>query len=175
MAVTGSSTRSSTSSPSTRTSSAVKSKSAAPAKAAGANPTLANAVKSINISQYRAKNGVTYCNLAANAYAKKLGYNGFQGLTAKQINAKISKPGSGWRKATADEAMAAAAKGKLTVASWTGKAHGHISAVIGEYAKGVPAIAQAGGHVKNGKTVDNTFEYGPITRTRANPTYFVRD
>jgi len=174
MAVTGSSTRSSTSSPSTRTSGAAKSKSA-PAKAAGANPALAKAVKSINISQYRAKNGTTYCNRAANAYAKKLGYNGFQGLTANQINAKMSKPGSGWRKATADEAMAAAAKGKLTVASWTGKAHGHISAVIGEYAKGVPAIAQAGGHVKNGKTVDNTFEYGPITRTRANPKYFVPD
>jgi poly-gamma-glutamate capsule biosynthesis protein CapA/YwtB (metallophosphatase superfamily) len=145
----------------------------APAK--GVNPKLAAAVKAINIHKYDAKNGTTYCNMAANAYAKQLGYKGLEGLNANQINAKLKQPGSGFHKATAAEAMAAAKKGDLVLASWTGKAHGHVSMVLGEYAPGVPAIAQAGGSTKNGRTVNNTFEYGPITRTRANPTYFVRD
>ncbi len=145
-------------------------------KAPGVNPKLAAAVKAINISQYRAKNKTTYCNQAVNAYAQKLGYKNFKGLNANQMYAQMSKPGSGWRKATAAEAMAAARQGKLSVAGWTGKVHGHVAAVIGEYAKGVPAIAQAGGHVtKAGKTVDNTFEYGSINRTRKDPSYFVHD
>jgi hypothetical protein len=142
---------------------------------AGANPKLAAAVKAIDIHRFDAKKGTTYCNMAANAYAKQLGYKGLEGLNANQIYAKLSKPGSGFHKATAEEAIAAAQKGDLVLAGWTGKAHGHVAAVIGEYAPGVPAIAQAGGSTKNGRTVNNTFEYGPITRTRANPTYFVRD
>ena len=147
----------------------------ASAKAQGVNPKLAAAVKASNIHKYDAKKGVTYCNQAVNAYAQKLGYKGFQGLNANSMYAKMSKPGSGWTRATAAQAMAAAKAGKLTVAGWTGKVHGHIAAVIGEFSPGVPAIAQAGGHTKNGQTVNNTFEYGSIKQTRANPTYFVHD
>lgn len=145
------------------------------APAARVNPKLAQAVKAINIHKYDAKKGVTYCNMAVNAYAKRLGYKGFEGLMANGMVSMMSKPGTGWRKATAAQAIDAAKKGQLTVAGWKGTAHGHISAVIGEYKPGVPAIAQAGGYTRNGKTVNNTFEYGSITQTRANPTYFVHD
>ncbi|MFO0598032.1 MAG: hypothetical protein U0228_22210 [Myxococcaceae bacterium] len=144
-------------------------------KAYGANPKLAKAVKSINIHKYDAKNKKTFCNMAVDAYAKKLGYKGFSGLTANQMVAKMGKPGSGWHKVSAAEAIKAAKAGKLTVAGWTGKVHGHVAAVIGEYSPGKAAIAQAGGYTKNGKTVNNTFEYGSIDRTRANPSYYVHD
>lgn len=171
---TTSKTTSKTSTKSTKTS---KATTKTAKKAYGANPRLAKAVKSIGIKQnYHARNKTTYCNQAVNAYASKLGYKGFKGLNANQMYSKMSKPGSGWHKATAAEAIAAAKAGKLTVAGWTGKVHGHVAAVIGEYSQGVPAIAQAGGHVtKTGKTVDNTFEYGSIKQTRANPSYFVHD
>lgn len=144
-------------------------------KATGANPKLAAAVAAIHIHRFDAKRGVTYCNMAVNAYAQKLGYKGFKGLTANQMYAKMSAPGSGWHKATAAQAMAAAKKGGLTVAGWSSKGHGHIAAVIGEFSSGVPAIAQAGGYTRNGQTINNTFGYGSIKQTRANPTYFVHD
>jgi hypothetical protein len=164
------STKSSKSTKSTKSTRSTKS-----VKATGANPKLAAAVKAINIHKYDAKKGVTYCNMAVNAYAKQLGYKGFQGLNANSMFSKMSKPNSGWHKASAAEAIAAAKAGKLTVAGWTGKVHGHVAAVIGEYSSGVPAIAQAGGHTKKGVNVNNTFEYGSIKQTRANPTYFVHD
>jgi hypothetical protein len=145
--------------------------------ASGANPKLAAAVKAIDIHKYDATPGTTYCNMAVNAYAKQLGYNGFEGKNANTMVAQMSKPGSGWHKATTEEAIAAAKKGELVVGGWSSKGHGHVVAVIGEYAPGVPAIAQAGGHTDKatGRTINNTFEYGPITQTRPNPTFFVRD
>ncbi len=146
------------------------------APANGANPKLAAAVKSIHISQYHARGKTTYCNQAFKAYAAKLGYKGFGGEVANQMYKQMDAPGSGWKRVDATEAMAAAKDGKLVAASWyndkpragrpDGKAPGHIAAVIGEYSPGVPAIAQAG--IK-------TFEYGPITASRKNPTYFVRE
>jgi hypothetical protein len=169
--------RSSHSASSSSTSSRVKAPAPrARAAANGANPKLAAAVKSINISQYHARGKTTFCNQAFKAYAAKLGYKGFGGEVANQMFKQMDAPGSGWKKVDAAEAMAAAKDGKLVAASWynnkpragrpDGKAPGHIAAVIGEYSPGVPAIAQAG--IK-------TFEYGPITATRKNPTYFVRE
>lgn len=144
--------------------------------AAGANPTLARAVRSIDIQRFRARGHTTFCNQAVNAYAHKLGYRGFNGLVANQMYKKMAAPGSGWKRVSADEAIAAAKQGKLVCAAWynsrnqagrpDGKAPGHVAAVIGEYAPGVPGIAQAG---------RQTFEWGPITATRKNPTYFVRE
>ncbi len=144
--------------------------------AAGANPTLARAVRSIDIQRFHARGHTTFCNQAFNAYAKKMGYGGFSGLIANQMYKKMSAPGSGFRRVSADEAMRAAKNGKLVCAAWynsrnqpgrpDGKAPGHVAAVIGEYAPGVPGIAQAG---------RKTFEWGPITATRKNPSYFVRE
>lgn len=144
--------------------------------ARGANPKLAAAVKSINIQQYHARGRTTFCNQAFNAYAKKMGYRGMEGLVANQMYTKMNAPGSGWKKVSAQEAIQAAKDGKLVAASWynsrsmagrpDGKAPGHVAAVIGEYAPGVPGIAQAG---------RNTFEWGPVTASRKNPTYFVRE
>lgn len=144
-------------------------------KAAGANPKLAKVVKSINIQQYKAKGKTTFCNQAFNAYAKKMGFKGFNGLVANQMFKKMSAPGSGWKKVSAAEAIKAAKAGKLVAAGWynnkpqkgrpDGKAPGHIAAVIGEWSKGVPGIAQAGKVTK---------EWMSIEATRKNPTYFVR-
>lgn len=144
-------------------------------KAAGANPRLAKMVKSINIQRFAKKGKTTFCNQAFNAYAAKHGFKGFQGKVANQMFTAMNKPGSGWKKVSAQEAMAAAKNGKLVAAAWynnkpmkgrpDGKAPGHIAAVIGEYSPGVPGIAQAG---------TKTFEWGPITASRKNPTYFVK-
>ncbi len=144
-------------------------------KAAGANPKLAKMVKSINIQRFAKKGSVTFCNQAFNAYAAKHGFKGFQGKVANQMFTAMNKPGGGWKKVSAQEAMAAAKAGKLVAAGWynnkamknrpDGKAPGHIAAVIGEYSPGVPGIAQAG---------TKTFEWGPITLSRKNPTYFVK-
>jgi hypothetical protein len=143
--------------------------------AAGANSTLARAVKSLDIQRFHARGHTTFCNQAFNAYAHKLGYKGMDGLVANQMFKKMSAPGSGWKRVSADEAIKAAKDGKLVAAAWynsrnmpgrpDGKAPGHVAAVIGEYSPGVPGIAQAG---------RKTFEWGPITATRKNPTYFVR-
>ncbi|HEY1107259.1 MAG TPA: hypothetical protein VGE76_01465, partial [Opitutaceae bacterium] len=69
-----------------------------------------------------------------------------------------------------------AQQGRLVAAAWynntpragrpDGKAPGHIAAVIGEHSPGVPGIAQAG---------TRTYEWGPVTASRRNPTYFVRE
>jgi hypothetical protein len=161
-------------------------KSAPPAKAAsagkltkavGANPKLAKVVKSINIKQYKmAKNGTTFCNYAFNDIAKKMGYTGMKGLVANQMFKKMSDPASGWKKINKDEAITKAKQGKLVAAGWynnkpakkrpDGKAPGHIAAVIGEWSKGVPGIAQAGVITK---------EWMSIEKTRPNPTYFVHE
>lgn len=145
-------------------------------KAYGANPKLAAMVKSIRIQRFARKGKTTFCNQAFNAYAAKHGFKGFQGKVANQMFTAMAKPGSGWKKVSAQEAIAAAKKGKLVAAAWynntpqkgrpDGKRPGHIAAVIGEYSPGVPGIAQAG---------TRTFEWGPITATRKNPTYFVRE
>ncbi|MGC4114323.1 MAG: peptidoglycan-binding domain-containing protein [Myxococcales bacterium] len=130
----------------------------------GVNASNWQAVKNINIQQYHRRGSTTYCNQAFTAYAKQKGVTigGMANDMYKHMNA-----GHGWKKVSASEAMDAAKAGKLVAASWysPGK-HGHVSAVIGEHPSGVPAIAQAG---------TNTFEYGPITATRKNPTYFVHN
>jgi hypothetical protein len=154
----------------TRTNQATRSK-----KAAGANPKLAKMVKSIGIQRYAKKGNTTFCNQAFNAYAAKHGFKGFNGLVANQMFKKMSAPGSGWKKVSAQDAIAAAKKGKLVAAGWynntpqkgrpDGKRPGHIAAVIGEWSPGVPGIAQAG---------TKTFEWGSITLSRKNPTYFVK-
>lgn len=145
-------------------------------KAAGANPKLAAMVKSIRIQRFARKGKTTFCNQAFNAYAAKHGFKGFQGKVANQMFTAMAKPGSGWKKVSAQDAIKAAKQGKLVAAAWynntpqagrpDGKRPGHIAAVIGEYAPGVPGIAQAG---------TKTFEWGPVTASRKNPTYFVRE
>ena len=88
---------------------------------------------------------------------------------------KMAAPGSGWHKVSAADAIKAAKQGKLVAASWynntprkgrpDGKAPGHIAAVIGEWSKGVPGIAQAG---------TTTKEWMSVEKTRRNPTYYTR-
>lgn len=144
-------------------------------KANGANPKLAKMVKSINIQRFAKKGKTTFCNQAFNAYAAKHGFKGFNGLVANQMFTKMNTPGNGWKKVSAQEAIAAAKQGKLVAAGWynntpqkgrpDGKRPGHIAAVIGEYSPGVPGIAQAG---------TKTFEWGSVNLSRKNPTYFVR-
>lgn len=144
-------------------------------RATGANPKLAAMVKSIRIQRFAKKGNTTFCNQAFNAYAAKHGFKGFQGLVANQMFKKMQAPGSGWKQVSAQEAIKAAKQGKLVAAAWynnkpqagrpDGKRPGHIAAVIGEYSPGVPGIAQAG---------TKTFEWGPVTASRKNPTYFVR-
>ena len=143
-------------------------------KGAGPTRSLAAKVRSINISRFHARGKTTFCNQAFQAYAAKFGVK-MSGV-ANQMNKAMAKPGSGWHKTTAAGAIAAAKAGKLVAASWynnkpmkgrpDGKAPGHIAMVVGEYAKGVPGIAQAG---------RKTFEWGSINSTRKNPTYFVHD
>lgn len=144
-------------------------------KANGANPKLAKMVKDIRIQRFAKKGSTTFCNQAFNAYAAKHGFKGFNGLVANQMFKKMQAPGSGWKQVSAQDAIKAAKQGKLVAAAWynntpqagrpDGKRPGHIAAVIGEYSPGVPGIAQAG---------TKTFEWGPVTASRKNPTYFVR-
>jgi len=144
-------------------------------RANGANPKLAGYVKSIRIQRFAKKGSTTFCNQAFNAYAAKHGFKGFNGLVANQMFKKMQAPGSGWKQVSARDAIAAAKNGKLVAAAWynntpqagrpDGKRPGHIAAVIGEYSPGVPGIAQAG---------TKTFEWGPVTASRKNPTYFVK-
>jgi hypothetical protein len=144
-------------------------------KAIGANPKLAKIVKSINIQQYRKRGSTTFCNQAFNAIARKMGVKNMGGLVANQMFKKMAKPGSGWKKVSAADAIKFAKAGKLVAAAWynnkpragrpDGRAPGHIAAVIGEWSKGVPGIAQAGSVTK---------EWMSVKGTRPNPTYFVR-
>jgi hypothetical protein len=143
--------------------------------ARGAHPRLARMVKDIRIQRFARQGNTTFCNQAFNAYAARHGFRGFEGLVANQMFREM-KSGSGWREVSAQEAIEGAKQGKLVAAAWynstpqagrpDGKRPGHVAAVIGEYAPGVPGIAQAG---------VQTFEWGPVTASRPNPTYFVRE
>lgn len=143
--------------------------------AEGVNPALALAVRRINIGQYKMRGSTTYCNQAFDAYAKQYGYRKLERALANEMFKFMDRPANGWKRATAEQAIAAAAEGKLVAAAWynstprrgrpDGRAPGHIAAVVGEFAPGVPGIAQAG---------RSTFEWGPITAAHLpNPTYFV--
>jgi hypothetical protein len=143
--------------------------------APGANPALARAVRRIDVGQYAARGSTTFCNQAFHAYAMQHGYEKLAGSLANEMFRFMDNPANGWRRATADEAIEAAAAGKLVAAAWynnsarpgrpDGRAPGHIAAVVGEYAPGVPGIAQAGGV---------TFEWGPVSAARhPDPTYFI--
>lgn len=143
---------------------------------AGMNPALAQKVRNIGLTTDRAlqptKNPtVTHCNQAADRYAVQFGYKGLEGkngqpMLANDMFKKMNAPGSGWRKVTAQEAIDAAKKGKLVFAACAAKGHGHIAAVTGEWAPGVPGISQAGS--------PPNFEFGKWRRSDP-PTYFVRD
>lgn len=132
-----------------------------------------------NIQRFRAKEGKTFCNLAFNAYAKKLGFTGFvhrdvrRDFIANEMHLAMKRNTNDWKQVSAQEAISAAKEGKLVAASWynnragpgrDGKAPGHVAMVIGEYSPGVPGIAQAGA---------STFAWGPVTRNTNPPTYFV--
>jgi hypothetical protein len=135
-------------------------------------------VRSINLQRFAAKGRTTFCNQATHAIASKLGYRGFGGLVANQMFTKMSQPGSGFRKVSAQEAIRLAKEGKLVVAAKynntrragrpDGRAPGHVAVVVGEARPGVPGIAQAG---------RKTFEFGAVTQGfgRTAPTYFVRE
>lgn len=143
----------------------------------GRNETLFSKVG--NIQRFRAAEGKTFCNLAFNAYAKKLGFTGFRhrderrDFIANEMHLAMKKNTGEWKQVSGQEAIAAAQEGKLVAASWynnragpgrDGKAPGHVAMVIGEYSRGVPGIAQAGA---------STFAWGPVTRNTNPPTYFV--
>ena len=148
-------------------------------RTAGArNAKLHGVVKSVNIQRFRAQGRTTFCNQAVHAIASKLGYRGFGGLVANQMFKKMSAPGSGFRRVSAQEAFQLARQGKLVIAAKynntpragrpDGRAPGHVAVVTGAFSAGVPGIAQAG---------RKTFAWGPVTQGfgRTPPTYFVRN
>lgn len=131
-----------------------------------------------NIQRFHARDGKTFCNLAFNAYAAKLGFREFvhggerKDFIANEMFLAMSS-GRGWKKVTARDAIAAAQAGKLVAAGWynrargkgrDGRGPGHIAMVLGEYSPGVPGIAQAG---------RQTFSWAPVTRNERPATYFV--
>ena len=140
----------------------------------GMSTRLAQRVRDIGLTtdpSLQPGHGATHCNQAANKYANGFGYHGFEDkrgspMVANDMFKKMNAPGSGWKKVTAQEAIAAANEGKLAFAAVKGEPHGHIAAVTGEYAPGVPGISQAGS--------PPNFEFGQWRRKEA-PTYFVRE
>lgn len=131
-----------------------------------------------NIQRFKAEGVKTFCNLAFNVYAAKFGFREFvhagerKDFIANEMFLAMSA-GNGWKKVTAQEAIAAAQEGKLVAAGWynrnrgtgrDGKSPGHIAMVLGEYSPGVPGIAQAG---------RKTFSWGPVTENTRPATYFV--
>jgi hypothetical protein len=142
----------------------------------GMNPQLAQKVRAIGLTtdkslQPTRNPTVTHCNQAADKYAAQFGYTGLRGksgdpMMANDMFKKMNAPGSGWRKVSAQEAIAAAKDGKLVFAACASKSgHGHIAAVTGEWAPGVPGVSQAGS--------PPNFEFGQWRR-RETPTYFVQ-
>lgn len=148
---------------------------------AGANALSYNLVLSIDIQRYKRDENFTYCNKAFAAYAAARGHPEFKGKLANQIYEHFTKPGSGWQRVSAAEAIVLAQQGEfvagahlnqLSAKRWgparairpDGRAPGHVAIVLGEYSPGVPGIAQAG---------DQTFEWGPVTRSDVPLDYFV--
>jgi hypothetical protein len=147
----------------------------------GINPKLATKVRGLNMANKWLKTGnTTFCNQAFNAYAHTFGYTGFDTkgggtMIANLMNRKMSAPGSGFHKVDAQGAIDAAKAGKMVVASYhndkpakgrpDGLRPGHVAAVTGEWAPGVPGVSQAGTH---------NFEFGRWANPHA-PTYFVKD
>ncbi|MDC0712363.1 hypothetical protein POL68_28125 [Stigmatella sp. ncwal1] len=109
------------------------------------NQRIKSAVVQLNPKgRYQAANGSTFCNRFAADYANVLGDASLKNKTANQQFNHLNTPGSGYHKATAAEAMQAAAQGKIAFAAYQNPSgHGHIAAVVGQTA-GKPAIAQAG-------------------------------
>ncbi|MFO0598891.1 MAG: hypothetical protein U0228_26525 [Myxococcaceae bacterium] len=142
----------------------------------GMNPELAQRVRKIGLTtdptlQPTSHPTVTHCNQAADKYAVQFGYKGFQDkhgnpMVANDMFRKMNAPGSGWKKVSAAEAIQAAKDGKLCFAAVAANGHGHIAAVTGEWAPGVPGISQAGS--------PPNFEFG-TWRRKETPTYFVRE
>ncbi len=143
----------------------------------GMNPDLAQKVRNVGLTtdpalQPSSHPTVTHCNQAADRYARQFGYTGLEGkngvpMMANDMFKKMNAPGSGWRKVSGQEAIDAAKQGKLVFAACASKSgHGHIAAVTGEYAPGVPGLSQAGS--------PPNFEFG-TWRRKETPTYFVRD
>lgn len=107
------------------------------------HPKISAVVSALNPkANFLAKGKQTFCNQFAAAYARMMGDTSLQGKTANQI---ISGPLSqDYHKVSADDAMKAAAEGKVAFAAWSNPhGDGHIAAVVGE-TEGKPAIAQAG-------------------------------
>lgn len=120
-------------------------------------------------ANYRAAHGQTFCNRFAADYASTLGDKSLQGKTANQQYDHLNSAASGYHKATAAEAMKAAAEGKISFAAYSNpNGHGHIAAVVGETA-GKPAIAQAGKKNYNFTGVNYGFSKAH------EPSYFVHD
>ena len=140
----------------------------------GMNPDLAHKVRNVGLTtvpSLQTKNGVTHCNQAADKYARQFGYKGLEDkhgnpMMATDMYKKMNAPGSGWRKVSGADAIKAAQSGKMVFAACPGTPHGHIAAVTGQYAPGVPGVSQAGS--------PPNFEFGTWRRKEA-PTYFVRD
>jgi len=139
----------------------------------GMSPKLADKVRGMGLTTDPAlqpKNGVTHCNQAADKYAREFGYRGLEGkngapMLANDMYAKMNAPGSGWKKVSAQGAIDAAKDGKMVFAAVQGHPHGHIAAVTGEWAPGVPGVSQAGS--------PPNFEFGKWRREA--PTYFVKE
>ncbi len=141
---------------------------------AGMSPKLAEKVRGMGLTTdpgLQPKNGATHCNQAADKYAREFGYKGLEDkhgnpMMASDMFKKMNAPGSGWKKLSAQEAIAAAKSGKMVFAAVAAQPHGHIAAVTGEWAPGVPGVSQAG-------SVPN-FEFGKWRR-KETPTYFVHE
>lgn len=96
----------------------------------------------------------TKCNLAVQIICEEMGYGDFLGLVANQIYA-LAKKGKDWKKASGDEASAAANGGALAIAAVQGTPHGHVAILYpgpkvwsGHWNREAPVIANVG--VRNG-------------------------
>lgn len=145
------------------------------------NAALAGKVRGLNMANKWLKKGsTTFCNQAVGAYAHTFGYRGFDSkdgspMIANLMYRKMSAPGSGFHTVDAQGAIDAAKSGKMVIAAYhndtpkkgrpDGLKPGHVAAVTGEWAPGIPAVSQAG---------TTNFEFGTWRNPHA-PTYFVKD
>lgn len=118
---------------------------------------------------YFPKDGKTFCNLAVNYIAMRMGYGGFQTLMANQITDLISSS-LDWIKIDSEVAQYHANNGGFVIAAWKNpEGHGHVVVVRpGEFASStkwksdkVPKVINIGKDVSIGKGANYAFAEVP--------------
>lgn len=78
------------------------------------------------IEQFKPQGETTYCNMALNYIAEKMGYQGFRGLLANEIVAKLQDDPD-FAPISAEQVSKLARAGNFIVAGAFGQPHGHVS------------------------------------------------